>query len=653
MIIKKLVLHNFGVYASDNVFTFNQKLPVILIGGMNGRGKTTFLVAILLALYGANSFAVSESKQKSYSQYLRAHVNTADGTLESYVQLEFDMNSDEDNNTYSIMRSWKGNSKRVTDAVSVMKNGKPDSFLSKNWAMFIESVLPSGLANFFFFDGEKIAELADGETNEGMKNAIKSLLGINVVDTLYSDLQRIINRLGSENAQTADTSHVEELRLLKEEKEAAYTAILNQIADVEGQIVQLNKKLDAKQEEFRAKGGDIVSETQSLFSERANLNGKLSQINSDLIEFAASELPLELVRSLLIDIQSQAKIEREDRNTRVAADKISEFIRIYNQSEKKNKVLNDFAEFVKTAIDHNPVPDVYNFSEMAYLQCSALVEYQLENSRNKYLADRESSLAAKKRLEEIDNYLAVDVDEKNIQRIYKSICQLNAQITELEVQLEALEKSKTVANGEMLRATAEFNKCVSSYLSRIEHDDDVQRMKKYALYAQQVAEKYKYALQKEKIHDLAQTMTERYRILLDKKNLIDRIEMDDTTLDYYCVDKDGKIIPKSSLSAGEKQLMVISMLWALAICSKKNLPVIIDTPLARLDSIHRKALITKYFPNASQQTIILSTDSEIDSTYYQIIKTYVSNEYTIRYNEETKSSSIENGYFKEEISNDN
>lgn len=99
--------------------------------------------------------------------------------------------------------------------------------------------------------------------------------------------------------------------------------------------------------------------------------------------------------------------------------------------------------------------------------------------------------------------------------------------------------------------------------------------------------------------------------------------------------------------------MVISMLWALAICSKKKLPVIIDTPLARLDSVHRKALIRKYFPNASEQTIILSTDSEIDSTYYNIIKKYVSNEFTLRYDEDSKSSTIEQGYFKEEIIGDN
>lgn len=653
MIIKKLALHNFGVYASDNVFVFNKKKPVVLIGGMNGRGKTTFLEAILLALYGANSFAVSESSHKSYGQYLRVHVNTADGTLESYVELEFDMNTDEDMNTYTVKRSWTSKAKRMTDSVQVMKNGKEDSFLSKNWAMFVESVLPSGLANFFFFDGEKIAELASGETNEAMKSAIKSLLGINVIDSLSSDLQRIMNRLDSEHVQNYDAVHVEELRGERDDKKAALDGIVEQITNLEDHLADLKNKLSRKEAEFHAKGGDIIDEAPNLYSERATLNGKLSHINEELVEFAGSELPLELVRPLLNDILVQSKREQEDKNTRLAVDKIGEFIRLYSKSEKKSKALDSFADFVKKAADSQRTPSVYDLSDMAYHQCLSLVSHQLGDIRSKYEADKNTLITAQKRVDEIDNYLSVDIDEKTIQKIYKTILQLRAQIAETEVQIESLQKEKTAANGEYLRASTEFNRCVSNYLSVMERDDDVQRMRKYALYAQQIAKQYQLALQKEKIDSLAKTMTERYKRLLDKKNLIDRIEMDAETLDYYCLDKDGNVIPKSSLSAGEKQLMVVSMLWALAICSKKKLPVIIDTPLARLDSKHRKALITKYFPNASEQTIILSTDSEIDSTYYNIIKKFVSNEFTLRYDEDAKSSTIEQGYFKEEIADDN
>ena len=102
MIIKKLVLHNFGVYASTNVFEFKGNKPIVLIGGMNGRGKTTFLEAVLLALYGSNSFAYNESNYKSYGQYLKSFVNVSDKTLETYIDLEFSMdNKDNEKILYS------------------------------------------------------------------------------------------------------------------------------------------------------------------------------------------------------------------------------------------------------------------------------------------------------------------------------------------------------------------------------------------------------------------------------------------------------------------------------------------------------------------------------------------------------------------------
>lgn len=106
-------------------------------------------------------------------------------------------------------------------------------------------------------------------------------------------------------------------------------------------------------------------------------------------------------------------------------------------------------------------------------------------------------------------------------------------------------------------------------------------------------------------------------------------------------------VEKKKLSAGEKQLMVISLLWALAICSKKKLPVIIDTPLSRLDSIHREALITTYFPNASDQTIILSTDSEIDQKYYELMRPHIGDEFTLVYDDEHMKTSIKKGYLFE------
>ena len=143
------------------------------------------------------------------------------------------------------------------------------------------------------------------------------------------------------------------------------------------------------------------------------------------------------------------------------------------------------------------------------------------------------------------------------------------------------------------------------------------------------------------------SITECYKKLANKKNLIQEIVMDPETLNMQYLDENGHEVLKESLSAGEKQLMVIAILWALALCSKKKLPVIIDTPLSRLDSQHRSSIISTYFPNASDQTIILSTDTEIDYNYYEMMKDSVGDEFILVYSEETKSTTVKKGYFHE------
>lgn len=118
MVIKKLHMHNFGVYAGDNEFVFNSHKPVVLIGGMNGRGKTTFLEAVLLALYGSNSFAYTESGRKSYSQYLRSFINrNADDNI-CKVELEFEINNTIKEN-YVVRREWDALNKRTREHIYV------------------------------------------------------------------------------------------------------------------------------------------------------------------------------------------------------------------------------------------------------------------------------------------------------------------------------------------------------------------------------------------------------------------------------------------------------------------------------------------------------------------------------------------------------
>lgn len=647
MIIKRLTLHNFGVYADDNTFDFKylKTRSVSLIGGMNGRGKTTFLEAVLLALYGQNSFAVAESRYKSYGEYLRAHINTADGTNCAFVELEFTVDDNNEEISYIVTRNWHSNGKHIKDYIGVKKNNSDDKFLTQNWTMFVESILPSGLANFFFFDGEKISELAETGTNSGMKDSIKALLGINVIDVLQNDLKRVLTKVENEQVGDYSVTHIQELQAEKDEKEGKYNTILDEIKDIEEKIEKNAKLLSNKQGEFEAKGGKIDELSQNLFDEKTHLKSQSEQIQTQYVDYAAGILPLAMVKSILNKIQSKSREEREAQNMRLAVETINNLLKSYTGAKKE---ISKFIGFLRSReTDDNS--SVFNLSEIAYSQLSLLNCAELDKAVASYKSYKAQEERISQRINEIDSYLSVDIDQKEIQKIYKEICKLETEKIQLEVQLESKKKECTTAHGEVQKATLEFSRCVETSLKTMERSDDLKRIKSYALRAQSTAERYKLALQKVKVKQLAETMTECCKLLFGKRYFIDKIEMDSETLDYFYFDKTGKEIPKSSLSAGEKQLMVISMLWALAKCSGKNLPIIIDTPLARLDSVHRTALINRYFPNASEQTIILSTDVEIDAEYYNKMVKYIGNEFTLVYDDEAKKSTVEKGYFKGEI----
>jgi DNA sulfur modification protein DndD len=105
------------------------------------------------------------------------------------------------------------------------------------------------------------------------------------------------------------------------------------------------------------------------------------------------------------------------------------------------------------------------------------------------------------------------------------------------------------------------------------------------------------------------------------------------------------MLPFDRLSAGEKQLLATSLLWGLARASGRPVPTIIDTPLGRLDSSHRRHLIERYFPNASHQVLLLSTDEEIAGPYYTALKPFITRTYILAHNDESGQTNIEPGYF--------
>ncbi len=154
-------------------------------------------------------------------------------------------------------------------------------------------------------------------------------------------------------------------------------------------------------------------------------------------------------------------------------------------------------------------------------------------------------------------------------------------------------------------------------------------------------------LRKNKVHLLQEKTFEMYRLLSNRSGLIKDITIDDKTYEVKITDRNGHEIRKSALSAGEKEVFAVSLLWGLAQTSELKLPIIIDTPLSRLDSTHRDNIVNNYFPNAGEQVIILSTDTEIDANYYRTLKPRLSGAASLEFDQRQELTTFRQGYFWE------
>jgi DNA sulfur modification protein DndD len=175
--------------------------------------------------------------------------------------------------------------------------------------------------------------------------------------------------------------------------------------------------------------------------------------------------------------------------------------------------------------------------------------------------------------------------------------------------------------------------------------DDPSYRVRLASRAQQVLVRYENALRRAKITELEKAIAECFGRLSRKGHYIRRIEIDPATFATTLYNQKGDALPREQLSAGEKQIYAVAVLWALRIVSGRTLPIIVDTPLGRLDSEHRQRLVQRYFPQASHQVILLSTDTEIDATLYESLKPAIAQAYQLTYQPGEARSQVQEGYF--------
>ena len=175
--------------------------------------------------------------------------------------------------------------------------------------------------------------------------------------------------------------------------------------------------------------------------------------------------------------------------------------------------------------------------------------------------------------------------------------------------------------------------------------DDRRRMTQMVVRTKAIMQDFLQRATERKIERLSGLITDSFRYLLRKQTMVERIHIDPATFAITLFDGADRPLAKQRLSEGEKQIFAISVLWGLARASSRPLPAIVDTPMARLDAIHRSHLVERYFPHASHQVIILSTDTEVDRHYYAALGPHIARAYHLNYSEADRATTAEEGYF--------
>jgi DNA sulfur modification protein DndD len=214
-----------------------------------------------------------------------------------------------------------------------------------------------------------------------------------------------------------------------------------------------------------------------------------------------------------------------------------------------------------------------------------------------------------------------------------------------EVALRALDDKIQLLVRQLDDADRRYKRCLGEGVEVELDREHVGRLLRHSTRMRDTLGKFRTAAIRKHAARLERLILESFAQLLRKTGLVTGLSVDPITFRLELTGGDGQSLPYERLSAGERQLLATSILWGLAKASGRPLPTIIDTPLGRLDSSHRRHLLERYFPVASHQVILLSTDEEIDETSLKHLKRFVGRDYQLKFNEESRSTEINPGYF--------
>lgn len=655
MIISAIRLSNIGVFSGINAVIpayakSECSANITLIGGMNGAGKTSLLEAVLLALYGRRSPSVHAYEGRYYSYLRDLTSRRPSGESRCWVELELMTEKGATASEIRIRRSWPVSAARLVETVEVWVDGDRDTFLAGIWDSYVEEIMPLGLAELFFFDGEKISELAEAdETPLGVQKAIRYILGIDLVVRLENDLSRVAHSVHRRGRRVTDASkRYDEIRKHIHGLEAEYEACHREWASVNTHIGRLKGERERARDAFVALGGTLSQKREEFEAAKADVTTKLESAKGEQLAAASGVLPLLMVKGLLAEVARTAAREKASREARAilpeleARNKCLESVMIQNGIGQPafglimQEVRRQEDELRSRCSNGELLP-------MAHLGIEQLALFL--SSYDWYAANLASSIRRteeiEKKLRQVSGHLGVALDEDGLKTALDQVDLLSHELGALDADRQGLAEKMESLHRSIEKAKSDEKKAFGRMVD-LESDS---RIFEWVTRTQETISEFGEKLAQSRVHQLCKSIQEAFRALTHKSNLFSSITIDVSTLSIRLWHDEEGEIPKSRLSKGERQMLAIAVLWGLARSSGFSLPIIIDTPLGRLDSSHRANFVSQYLPHSGRQVIVLSTDTEITGVYLESLQDHIGHSYTLDNSSSTGVTTIANGYF--------
>lgn len=682
---------------------------VVVIGGKNGAGKTTLFTALQICLYGHFAFGF-RSAGKHYLKEVYNLINNKvrmDETASAYVEISFDQITDTEKVVFRVRRSWSWNTGDIVEALDVWQD---EHALGEeelgNFQKYLIHLIPPDLLKLYFFDGEKVADYFLGNREVNVRDALMVLSGNDTFDILFDNVRRVLKLSEGQGNDSAKTYL--EIKQKTDNLLSNITDTQNRIADLLSNLEDVKSAASLLSQQYTSRGGVTLDEWTALHNQLKEEEEKRERINWQRKALATDILPFIIAGNLLKKIPEQIQSERafsaylnlleqieNPAFTAMLTSAVAELGTADPKMAGQQLLLNirdhfyddrweEFAPLFGLSNDEEAQVQS-TLSKVSSVEASVFKKYQrrIEASLEKTKAIRTKIQSSD--IEHFEEYVReitrLEEEQKVIQlkisHEHEKLEQLALEQTTLESQLrnakkafeEQLKKeSVSAVSGRVLLLLEDLQKELYTHLLReVERDINIkfsQLIRKkdffteiridddfniHILRRQTVSKTDILAQLKGTSFAALQKAIGRYAVdellgivgATDALTLRDRVRQSNGETFLLLVE-----IDKDHLSSGEKQIFVMSLYWSMMQQSKNDLPYVIDTPFARIDTEHRANITDYFFKQLNGQLIVLSTDEEISDAHIASMKDQIAHIYMLEYGQD-KSTHIHNDVYFE------